>query len=139
MHRFGVAVLGVLNQEHHQKSDNGCSGINNELPRIGEMKDRSSHAPDQNDQKRNDKAPGLPRTPEICFAKVWKASSIWQTTLSSPSAEVVVFFLVVTACRRERLILLFLNRADSLSLLYNLFASPHPGIGTRAARSIAYD
>jgi len=38
MARFGVAVLGVLDQEHHEKSDDGCGRINNELPGIGEMK-----------------------------------------------------------------------------------------------------
>jgi len=38
MNRFGIAVLRILNQKHHQKSNNGRSGINNKLPSIRIMK-----------------------------------------------------------------------------------------------------
>ena len=41
MHRFGVAVLRVLNQEDHQESDDGGGGVDDQLPGIGEMKSRA--------------------------------------------------------------------------------------------------
>ncbi len=50
MHRFGVAVLGVLDQEHHQKSDDGRGGIDDELPRIGKMKSGAGEQPNGNYQ-----------------------------------------------------------------------------------------
>src|SRR5207245_2395705 len=49
MNRFGVAVLRVLNQKHHQKSDDGRGGVDDQLPRIGEMKSGASHEPDEDD------------------------------------------------------------------------------------------
>jgi len=45
MHRFGVAVLSVLDQEHHQKSDDGRGGVDDELPGIGKMKSGASEQP----------------------------------------------------------------------------------------------
>ena len=38
MSRFGIAVLRILNEKDHQKSNNCRSGINNELPGIRIMK-----------------------------------------------------------------------------------------------------
>ena len=40
MSRFGIAVLGILNEKDHQKSNNCRSGINDELPGIRIMKRR---------------------------------------------------------------------------------------------------
>ncbi len=61
MHRFGVAVLSVLDQEHHQKSDDGRGGVDDELPGIGKMKSRAGEQPNQNYQD----GPGEgPRTAE---------------------------------------------------------------------------
>ncbi len=34
MESASVAVLGVLHQEYHQEGDDGCAGINDELPGI---------------------------------------------------------------------------------------------------------
>ena len=45
MDSFGIAVLGVLNQEHHQECDNGRARINNQLPCIRKMKCWSGHGP----------------------------------------------------------------------------------------------
>jgi len=38
MSRFGIAVLRILNEKDHQKSNNCRSGINDELPGIRIMK-----------------------------------------------------------------------------------------------------
>src|SRR6266536_5588252 len=45
MNGFGVAVLRVLNQEHHEEGNNRRGGIEDELPRVGEMKGRPSETP----------------------------------------------------------------------------------------------
>ena len=58
MHCFGVAVLCVLNEKHHQKRNDGCASINNELPGVGKMKGRAGHAPYDNDKNGRDKRPG---------------------------------------------------------------------------------
>src|SRR6266852_2660506 len=50
MHRFGVAVLSVLDQEHHQKSDDGGGGVDDELPGIGKMKSGAGEQPNGNYQ-----------------------------------------------------------------------------------------
>ena len=58
MDRFGIAVLGVLDQEHHKKGDDRCGRINNELPCIGEMKGGSGEDPHEDDKHRSGKGPG---------------------------------------------------------------------------------
>src|SRR6185437_13863406 len=39
MYGFGVTVLGVLDQKHHQRSNDGGAGVDDELPRIRVMED----------------------------------------------------------------------------------------------------
>jgi len=58
MHGFGIAVLRVLNEKHHQESNDGGAGIDNELPGIGKMKDGTSARPDHDDQNRDRERPG---------------------------------------------------------------------------------
>ena len=58
VHRFGVTILRVLNQKHHQEGHDGGGGVNDELPRIGKMKRRTSHDPNKNDQYGPAKCPG---------------------------------------------------------------------------------
>ena len=57
MDSFGIAVLGVLNQEHHQECDDGRARINNQLPGIRKMKRRSGHAPNYDDENRYREGP----------------------------------------------------------------------------------
>src|SRR6266480_117700 len=67
MHCFGIAVLSVLNQKHHQKRDDGGARINDQLPGVRKMKSRSGEEPHQNDQHRPGEGPSAPehnrRTP----------------------------------------------------------------------------
>jgi hypothetical protein len=41
----GVPVLRVLNQKHYEKSDDGRSRIDNELPRVGVVEVRPGYKP----------------------------------------------------------------------------------------------
>jgi hypothetical protein len=45
MHRLGVTVLGILNQEYHQECNDRCSRIDDELPGIAKAKERTSDQP----------------------------------------------------------------------------------------------
>ena len=45
LHGLGVAVLRVLDQEHHQERDDRGAGVDDELPGVAEAEDRSSDAP----------------------------------------------------------------------------------------------
>jgi len=54
MNGSSVAVLGVLNQKHHQESDDRGACINNELPRVGVVEVRPSQNP-QNDYEQGAK------------------------------------------------------------------------------------
>ena len=40
LHRRTVAVLGVLDQEHHQEGDDGRAGVDHQLPGLAELEDR---------------------------------------------------------------------------------------------------
>src|SRR5437763_11980846 len=53
-----LTVLRVLNQKDHQKSDDGCAGIDDELPSVRKMEDGTSRGPDADDEDRHDKRPG---------------------------------------------------------------------------------
>src|SRR6266436_7508812 len=57
MHRFSVAVLGVLNQEHHQKRNDGGSSVDDQLPGIGKMKCWTGEKPDQDHEHGSSKGP----------------------------------------------------------------------------------
>ena len=58
MHCFGVAVLRVLNQKHHQKSDDGRSRVDDQLPRIGKMKSGAGDEPHEDDTYSSSECPG---------------------------------------------------------------------------------
>src|SRR5881397_4037976 len=47
MHCFSVAVLCVLNQKDHQKRNDRRGRVDDQLPRIGEMKHRTGQEPDK--------------------------------------------------------------------------------------------
>jgi hypothetical protein len=58
MDRFRIPVLRILNQEHHQESDDGRAGIDDQLSRVGKMKGRTEQRPDCDDENRDAKRPG---------------------------------------------------------------------------------
>ena len=58
MDSFGVAVLRILNQKHHQKRNDGRGRVNDELPCVGKMKRGSGNEPDANDKHGPSKCPG---------------------------------------------------------------------------------
>ncbi len=60
MHCFGIAVLRVLNQKHHEEGNDRRRSVNNELPGIGKMKRWSGEEPHQNDEHSSGKRPGAP-------------------------------------------------------------------------------
>ena len=49
---FGVAVLGVLDQKHHQERHDGGAGVDHELPRVGEAEERPGGRPYDDDEER---------------------------------------------------------------------------------------
>src|SRR3984957_4767525 len=52
-----IAVLRVLDEKHHQKGDNRCASIDDQLPGIRIVKDGTADRPDQNDRDCADKSP----------------------------------------------------------------------------------
>lgn len=46
---FAVTILRVLDEEYHQEGDNGGASIDDELPCIGEIKQRSGDTPNEHD------------------------------------------------------------------------------------------
>jgi hypothetical protein len=48
----GVAVLTLLDQEHHQEGDNGRAGVNGELPSVAETENRTGRRPCEHDTGR---------------------------------------------------------------------------------------
>src|SRR5262249_54620409 len=51
MHCFGVTVLRVLNQKHHEERDDCRGGVDDQLPGVREMKSRSGDEPNENYKK----------------------------------------------------------------------------------------
>jgi hypothetical protein len=45
-----ITVLGVLNDEDHQKRNDGSARVDNELPRVGEVKQRTAECPCRDNQ-----------------------------------------------------------------------------------------
>ena len=48
-----VAVLRILDQEHHQEGHDSCAGVDDKLPCVRIMKGRPEGCPDDDDQKGN--------------------------------------------------------------------------------------
>lgn len=46
---FSVSVLCVLNQKHHQKGHDGGACIDDQLPSVAEVKQRTCDEPNPND------------------------------------------------------------------------------------------
>src|SRR4051812_27886929 len=47
--RFRVAVLRALDQEHHEESDDGGAGVDDQLPGIAEAEERAAESPEDDD------------------------------------------------------------------------------------------
>jgi len=60
LHRHGVAVLAVLDKEHHEKRDDGRSGVDDQLPGVAEMRNRTGRQPDEHDRNRDQERHGPP-------------------------------------------------------------------------------
>src|SRR6202040_2886090 len=71
--RFGVAILGILNEKNHEESDDGSASVNDELPGIGEMKGRPRQPPQHNDENGTNKRPGRSQDRGRLAGKVTKA------------------------------------------------------------------
>ena len=56
LQRFRIAVLRILDEEHHQERDDRRAGIDNELPRVTESENRSGNRPGDNYQSGRDKS-----------------------------------------------------------------------------------
>ena len=57
MHCFGIAVLRILDQEHHEERDDRRGGVDDQLPGIGKMKRRSGEKPHEDDEHSSGKSP----------------------------------------------------------------------------------
>jgi hypothetical protein len=57
MNSLGVAVLGVLNQKHHQECDDGRARVDNQLPGIRKLEGWSGYGPNYYDENRYGKGP----------------------------------------------------------------------------------
>jgi hypothetical protein len=55
------AALGVLNQEHHEKSYNGSHGNKDKLPRITKVEERTGHRPAGDEENGGDERAGMTR------------------------------------------------------------------------------
>jgi hypothetical protein len=55
---FGLPVLSVLNQKHHEKSNDGGGRINHQLPRVRKVKKRAQNNPAYDYEACTNKSPG---------------------------------------------------------------------------------
>jgi hypothetical protein len=58
LNRGGVTVLRILDQEHHQKRDDGRAGVDHKLPSIREPEERTRNCPDHHGPECKGKDPG---------------------------------------------------------------------------------
>ena len=87
MNSFGIAVLRILNQKHHQKRNDGRGRVNDELPCVGKMKSGSGNKPDTNNKYGSSKCPGA--------AEHHRTAAGENTERVAHHAKEIVFFLVL--------------------------------------------
>src|SRR3979409_1349548 len=56
--RSGVTILRILNQENHQKRNDSCSSVDDKLPCVREMEERTRDCPDHHGPEGEGKDPG---------------------------------------------------------------------------------
>src|SRR5262249_31664504 len=59
LNRRAVAVLGILDQEHHQEGDDGRPRVDDELPGIAETEQRAARRPQEDDRAARDEGDRL--------------------------------------------------------------------------------
>ena len=69
-----VTVLRVLNDEDHEGRDDGRTGVDDQLPGVGVVKDRAGERPDDDDDDRADERLLEPSQLEAAAANLPKAS-----------------------------------------------------------------
>jgi hypothetical protein len=67
---FGIAVLAALDQEHHQKGDDGGCGVDHQLSRIAEPEQGAGHDPGQDGADRQNEHDGAPAEPSGGFGEL---------------------------------------------------------------------
>jgi hypothetical protein len=72
-----VAILGILNEEHHEKRYNGGARVDHELPSIREIKEWARYRPHHDDRKGESKHPGPSRFAGSHRCKLRKHSGRW--------------------------------------------------------------
>jgi hypothetical protein len=77
LNRSRIAILRVLNQEHHQKRDDRRPSIDHQLPRIIKRKHRPRRCPDNDYQCRQGKCLGMPRMPRRRLRKFIEPVNDW--------------------------------------------------------------
>jgi hypothetical protein len=58
MHCFSIAVLRVLDQEHHEEGNDRRGSVDDQLPGIGKMKRWSRENPHKDDERSSGESPG---------------------------------------------------------------------------------
>src|SRR5580700_4376817 len=69
-----IPVLRILSNEDHQKCNDGRACVDNELPRVGEAKQRTAESPCRDDQKSDTKCERTPRKLVNCSRNVRKSA-----------------------------------------------------------------
>jgi len=70
MHRFGITVLGILNQEYHQECNDRRSCIDDELPGIAKAKERTGDQPKYDDPSRQSEYDRMSGSTSRLFCKI---------------------------------------------------------------------
>ena len=78
-HLYGttISVLRVLNQKHHEEGDDRGAGIDDELPGIAKVKQRSGNTPKEDDENCHSESGGLAGKPCAVLRKVMKLRGVF--------------------------------------------------------------
>jgi hypothetical protein len=89
MNRFRIAVLRILDQEHHEECYNSGAGVNDQLPRIRVMKGGAGYDPD------NDYGAGRAERPRCAESPGGSLSDDTENILNPTKEAPLVRFLPV--------------------------------------------
>lgn len=100
MHGFGVAVLRFADEKHHQEGDDGRSGVDDELPRIGVVKSRAGQGPDDDDDNGPDEGP---RGSEDMYRAWFAQWGAWKTVAGMAAAVARLIFRLTRSAKNKGL------------------------------------
>src|ERR671932_306824 len=90
LHSRAVSILGVLDEEYHQESDDGGASVYDQLPGVAEPEDRTGNSPNQDDKHGDSESSRMPCGTRSPLGKVGEQGVVVHRHRRTPLIAILV-------------------------------------------------